>query len=140
MYWCLDGILTCRDLSCVRCAKVRSVFGTSTCASVPLPGPCVAQLRPSKAYLGHSRRSGVLPAAFSELPAQKCRVLRAFTLKNSKITRFGRVFDPVNAAKPSDLRLSADKTSYFTRSRGSKIHDFLSSGRAKPSCFTCFGP
>ena len=81
MYWCLDGILTCRDLICVRCANFRSVLGTSTCASVPLPGPYVAQLMLSKAYLGHSRRSGVLPEAFSDLSFQECRVLRAFTIK-----------------------------------------------------------
>ena len=55
MYEQIDGILACRDLRSVRCATSRSVFGTSTCASVPLLGPSVAQLRPHVPQLGPSR-------------------------------------------------------------------------------------
>ena len=52
MYEQIDGILACRDLRPVGCAKVRSVLVPLHGPYVPLLGPYIAQLRPHVPQLG----------------------------------------------------------------------------------------
>ena len=97
MYEEIDGFSACPDLIPVRCANLRSVFGTSTCASVPLLGPYVAQLKPhvpqlgpSRPILGPKRRPRSLPDCVWSNFGPRRATLEA--LKHRKMLGFFAVF------------------------------------------------